>query len=260
MELACHVRYTSLAIDAFAARGGTAIDDARRGEILLGCQANDLCELTEESKLVFHWVEPSWILRLFRSDTSALYQSHMGNLASLHCMSKNPGEPAPNTLIDVTAWLHLLQDIALGRFDDPDLPLRDLPPQQRVGYLFEGTGIRLRDLVDTGDRDKIRHRALGMMLHVMEDSCTPSHCDRDATLPGAPIRQFFLYSAQHPMKHKKGDSRLNVDQSILVDGLRRCLEDIVAGRDHDLAPFFRLAPTTRESGAGPWVRTGWLDR
>lgn len=259
MELACHARHTAAALAAYEKKSGMPINSTRRDEILLGSHANDLCELTNESRLVFHQ-PPSLLMRLLRPNTSALYQSHKGTLATLHCMAKNRDEPALNTRIDLDSWFKLLNDLALQRFSDASLPLCDLPTQYRVGCLFEGTTIRLLDLMDTSDVNGLAARALGMMLHIMEDSCTPSHCSRDTALPGNPIRQFYFYADQHPGKHQKGDSTLNVEESFLHENLRDCIEAVLSNRDFNHSPFFALAPHAANSAAGPWVRTSWFDR
>lgn len=262
MELECHRTHTEAALKLHEARAGRPLEGRSREQIHVGATANDLCELTNESRLRFHRADAGRSLWnfLFRREDSGLYQSHEGPLSTLHCMSKNPGEPAANTRIDVLGWFSFLGEVATGRFVDASLPLRDLPPRLRVGYLFEGTSIRLQDLMDSCPARDMAGRALGMMLHILEDSCTPSHCERDPTLPGAPIVRFFHYGSQAPMKHKKGDSRLGVPEPFLHEMLRTCIEAHLSGASFDAAAFFQLSSPGAESGGGPWVRAGWFDR
>lgn len=262
MELVHHTRHTEAALRLHEAKIGAPIAPDIRSEILLGALANDLCELTNESTFEFHQAKSSRSLwDMFRKrERTALYQSHSGTLATLHCMSKNAGEPARNTKIDLDAWFVFLNDLALGRFADPGLRMAELPPKYRLGYLFDGTPIRLIDLIDSGDFSVLPSRALGMMLHIMEDSCTSSHCERDLSRPGFPIRQFFHYGSQSQLKHKKGDSLLNVEEAFLHGNMRECVECILAGKDFNGSKFLAVDPDAFDSAGGPWKRDGWLDR
>lgn len=262
MELVHHTKHTEAALRLHEAKTGAPIASGIRSEILIGAHANDLCEFTNESKFEFHREKSARSLwDMFRKPANtALYQSHEGTLATLHCMSKNAGEPAQNTKIDLDAWFPFLNDLALGRFADPRMLLAELPSKYRLGYLFDGTPIRLIDLVDSDDAGVLPHRALGMMLHIMEDSCTSSHCERDLSRPGYPIRQFFHYGSQSQLKHKKGDSQLNVEESFLHENLRECVACILSGTDYHWSKFIAIDHDAFESSGGPWKRNGWLDR
>ncbi len=163
-----------------------------REEILTGVSANDLCEFTNEGQAVISGKDRITNLFGFRKKIlghSAIWQSHFGNLASMHAMSKTPGESAASTMAELRSWFDFLNGLALGRIDvNPNANIgSDNTP---IDGMFKNHEIDYEQLFDTDEMAEIQYRSVGMMLHLIQDSFTLSHCERNENME---IVAFYCY-------------------------------------------------------------------
>ena len=246
MLLPNHRRYTGEAL-----KGLRVGKDIRAG-ILTGVGANDLCEFTEEWRL-FVWAKERirsllWA-RKKRVGHLAIWQSHFGNLASMHVMSKTPGEPAATTMAEVRSWFDFLNGLALDSISiDPDATIgSDNTP---IDSLFADLHIEYDQLFDSEDIAKIRQRSVGMMLHLIQDSFTPCHCQREDNME---IAEFYCYELQDPGKHRDADDVSASNKEILISECRTCVTGILLrGEPYDCSHILRLRANPDNSGGGPY--------
>lgn len=107
-----------------------------------------------------------------------LYRSHYGDLQFFHSMANFDGERAGDTQARMRMWAQFLWGIAIKEIPT-DQFIRDLGFEQMSPY-FPGD-ITLTNLFATGivevrkDLDKV---ALGVLLHMLQDSFSQAHTDR----------------------------------------------------------------------------------
>lgn len=155
-----------------------------------------------------------------------LARSHFGDLQFLHGMAERNNVKAHETLERVLAWASVTYRIAIGVLD-ARVPLEADPDAKRLRLaLGNWTPMRLfraKTLADT------RARALGSLLHMIQDSFAGGHVAR--VPEGAPnagaIRQFLSYVEQDTKKHAHDDSWSgggdDFQRSIAVPGAREAL-------------------------------------
>ena len=146
-----------------------------------------------------------------------LYRSHFGDLQFFHSMAAYDGERAFETQARMKMWAQFLWGIAIGQVPK-DKPIKALgfddltpyfPGEMTASNLF-ATGI-----VDV--RKNLDQVALGVLLHMVQDSFSNAHADR-APEPGGQclqsprfarpgkITQFFSYAQQAGHLHDEEDT------------------------------------------------------
>jgi hypothetical protein len=246
-----HQYYTLVVCDLLGVKAG------QYKQINLGSIANDYCEFTDEqlkwrSKEEFPRspVVLGKMLLNIAFLNCALYESHFGYLASLHAMSKAPGESADTTLSEVKMWFEFLNGVALGKLNfDPDKKIGDGISPIRSLFNEGGIGsIEYHQIFGTDDPFMIRDRAIGMMLHLIQDSYTPSHCLRDEN---GNIERFYAYARQDRSKHGEDD---DVDKNFkdkMLSNCRDCVEQSLNGKWYGgYISVFPLSTTARYSDGG----------
>lgn len=146
-----------------------------------------------------------------------LYRSHYGDLQFFHSMANFDGERAGDTQARMRMWAEFLWGIALNEVPT-DKFIRDLNFEE-VSVYFPGD-ITLTNLFATGivqvrqDLDKV---ALGILLHMLQDSFSQAHTDRlpetgarcspfsRFAKPGK-ISQFYSYAQQVGKFHDHEDT------------------------------------------------------
>lgn len=221
-------------------------------EILIGSTANDLCEFTNEAQL-FIW-NKKVLHKLFGAKkkvlgASALWQSHFGNLASMHSMSKSSGEEPVVVRNELADWFEFLNGVALDQIDiDPDSEIRsDSVP---IKKMFEDHSIEYDQIFDTEKGSEIRNRATGMMLHLIQDIFTKSHCERN---DNGEIVKFYFYGLQDKDKHEKGDDVSELHKDEMLVECENCVSSILNGKPYDFSQIVLLAEDTQTSDGGPFV-------
>lgn len=128
-------------------------------------------------------------------------RSHFGDLQFLHGMASDDGIPATDTLERMIAWAKISYAIAIGE-TKPAVQLSTLPMP------FNGLGpANARELFQAPNDALVPQRAIGSLLHVIQDSYAAGHTKRAKLANGqfGPIEQFHSYARQDHDKHKKDD-------------------------------------------------------
>lgn len=146
-----------------------------------------------------------------------LYRSHYGDLQFFHSMANFDGERAGDTQTRMKMWAQFLWGVAIKEVPT-DQYIRNLSFEQLSPY-FPGD-ITLTNLFATGivevrkDLDQV---ALGVLLHMLQDSFSQAHTDRlpetgarcstfsKFSKPGK-IAQFYSYARQAGSLHDHEDT------------------------------------------------------
>jgi hypothetical protein len=246
MLLDHHETYSKAVID------GLDIDRAIKEQVKIGAIANDLCEFTNEGYLFLRSKDAIYKLLGLKEKVfgdTAIYQSHFGRLTSLHAMSKEPGEPASTTKGELVAWFDFLNDVALGHITIvPDKKIASDPVQIRD--LFRGGSIEYDQIFDADENLKIKYRALGMMLHLIQDAFTFSHCERN---DNKEVVKFYCYKLQDKAKHKSGDDVPNAQRDTLLHQCVNCVQSILQGDPYEYHQILLLSSNAHKSDGGHFV-------
>ena len=197
MLLELHEKYTIAGLKEL-----NDIDEKVATEILKGSFVNDLCELTNEYTKVNNTLKKYLKLKKEKgiSDYSPFYQSHWGKLSALHCMSNVNNESPTITQRNILSWLEFLEFLIFN-VNETILNAKINEFQDLLGDTVEELKFNLSSLLDTHDVFEAKYRAMGMIVHIIEDSYTVSHCKREETN----IMGFYCYSEQSAREHKKHD-------------------------------------------------------
>lgn len=246
MLLKYHVKYSKAVI------GGLNIDSVIREQVRIGATANDLCEFTNEGQIFLPSKDAIYGLVGSREkvfENSAIYQSHFGNLASMHAISKKPDEPASTTKNELVAWFEFLNDVALGNIT--------IVPENKIASdsvqirdMFTGGRIEYDQIFDTNETPKIKHRALGMMLHLIQDAYTFSHCERN---DNDEVVRFYCYGLQNRAKHKSGDDVPAAQRNSLLNHCKICVQSILNGDRYNYNQILLLSSNSQNSAGGDFV-------
>jgi hypothetical protein len=246
MLLEHHVTYSLTVVDELNLQG------KMREQIKIGATVNDLCEFTNEGQIFFpskDAIHKSVGTRRGIFDNSALYQSHFGNLASLHAMSKKPGEEAAITKNEIGNWFEFLNDVALGNITIvPDQVIAT--DNVQIQNMFAGVKIKYEQIFDANETLKIKHRAIGMMLHLIQDAYTSSHCERNEKNE---VVKFYCYALQDKAKHKAGDDVPDMHRSSLLAHCKDCVESILSGQKYGCGDILLLSSNVQASDGGAYI-------
>lgn len=203
----------------------------------------------------------------FGPGTMLLYRSHYGDLQFMHAMAAYEGEPAQATRHNMRIWAEFLWGVASGSIRT-DLYLRDAAAPD-IAALFPGD-MSATNLFATGiveARSHLREVALGVLLHMVQDSYSLAHASREdasggecAGLPGveAPgrIAEFHSYMRQDGSRHDTADTGKALTRHVLeyepsvVDVSRQLIVSWQQGRDWAaVAPYIDCALTLVDPAA-----------
>lgn len=209
MTLNLHVKYMDEIIEKIE-----SIDVYQREELLRGSVTNDLCNLTDELYEYilmeldtgkgfgedFKELIKKIINRI--GENSSFYQSHFGNFGALHAMANKQSEPAEITLDYILNWVNFLELIVLSK-DDGLLQKNISNFDKELGDVVKDLNFKLSDIMDIDDFEQAKMIAIGMIIHIIQDSYTISHCKRN--LKSYEIEMFHNYKSQKSSEHKKCD-------------------------------------------------------
>jgi hypothetical protein len=139
---------------------------------------------------------------------NTLLQSHKGDLSFLHGMTRDPGEDPKETQAKMLAWSRTMLDVLHGKLDGsqkisaiPGLEeafgaegMRDLTLQQFLAGQGKDPALM--------DPKTMQLRALGSLLHMVQDSMAAGHTERDKD---GKILSFQPYGPQDHDKHTEAD-------------------------------------------------------
>ncbi len=165
----------------------------------------------------------------FDKSTNAviLLRSHFGDMQFLHSMASKPKETAAETQAKIMMWAELMWRTATGELARG----QDLTTTGIVGLdkLFRQGDTLQTILIPNRPnlQSQIHLVALGSLLHVVHDSFTKSHTERELSngsssgegLPDAPGNavRFLNYSLQNSSAHSEQDTRQAVNLQIVTE-------------------------------------------
>jgi hypothetical protein len=211
-----HERATRAVLTAILGRPAGAQDAVVR-EYLRGVAWND-----DPENLLFeaappHGISTRWCRRFQAAQVRArqgraagsrdslLDRSQFGDLQFLHGMASRPGEKAIDTYERIMSWLELTYRITTGEIPGETV-VSQVPVKGIAALLPKQRSSTLSQLFGVGPDGDIRARAMGSLLHVIQDLAGSGHIalrlTRDRTTPN--VDHFFTYAgATHP--HHRGD-------------------------------------------------------
>jgi hypothetical protein len=155
------------------------------------------------------------------SETVLLYRVHFGDMQFLHSMASRDGEEAQLTKDKIMMWAEFTYRLAIGDIDR-GIELRKIDIAG-METLFKNRGWTAQQLFTRGDptyrsEKDFRDFALGSLLHLIEDSFSLSHTERDeasgAKCEAAPelykpgkVLSFHSYANQDKRKHADADKQ-----------------------------------------------------
>ncbi|GEM_PF-3208013 len=240
-----HKKYSKAVLDEFR------LTKAAKEQVVLGSIVNDYCELTNDGQIFLDKdTTSSHILNtdLFKGK-SAIWQSHFGYLTSLHFMSKEKGEPASVTADELKLWFKFLNNVAAGRISVAANSVI-AADDAIISSMFTNGKIEYKMIFDTDRGDEIRYRSLGMMLHLIQDALTPSHCLRNEKNE---IVQFYYYGAQDSKKHKKADDVKEDQREFLFAQCRNCVQSVLKSKLYSTKAILTLSKDAQVSGGGVYA-------
>lgn len=240
MLLDRHTEYSSTCLDALNINGNTRV------QICIGATSNDLCEFTNEFQ-IFIKTPPPKTRGLM--DGFALYQSHYGRLASMHAMAKDQNEPAANTKAELQTWFNFLNELSTGEATIKNAQQIALN-HKKMKEMFSGGSMQFEDIIDTEDDTKIRLRSIGMMLHLIQDSYTTSHCKRNED---GELEKFYWYEAQDSDKHKAHDDVADKHKASMLEECTNCLESVLDKTKYDYTTLLTLSRNAANSDGGEFA-------
>jgi hypothetical protein len=201
----------------------------------------------------------------FGPGTPLLARSHFGDLQVLHAMATREGEMPGETRQGIFAWAELFFSIGIGRVSE------ETPLSAALGGLvapwLSGDARTARQLFLASRFGSTRQRAIGALLHMIQDSHAEGHAERDGS--GA-IVEFHSYVQQDEDAHHAAD-QLHPDGLEAMPGALRAVEHCTRVLHHwrrarpwsSLRPFleetiFRLSPDARPAGPGERFRPGGI--
>ncbi|EPS44515.1 hypothetical protein H072_1493 [Dactylellina haptotyla CBS 200.50] len=187
---------------------------------------------SEESNKIFSWPpgaawykDFSWAEAFGSSRTGSIIgRSHFGDLQFLHAMSCYEGEPAKETRDKIILWCEIMYKLAVGEELIGYEKINDIKIERggwRISSFFaEDTNPQGDNTLaylltkDTNYKDlNIRYRALGSLMHIIQDSYAKGHTRR--TFLSEPsriwdrlgkVKTFHCYHGQNGTEHRSYDT------------------------------------------------------
>lgn len=136
----------------------------------------------------------------FSAGSPLLARSHFGDLQCLHSMAAKDGVAPSDTLADILVWCEFFYTVSAGRIDK-NTPVAATLNGKMLPWFF-ASNITVGELFKVASIGNVRDRALGALLHLIQDSFSRSHVNRNEQRE---IEQFYCYTHQDPSKHKNCD-------------------------------------------------------
>ena len=170
--------------------------------------------------------------------TLVLYRSHFGDMQFLHSMASSEQERAGETRQKIMAWAEFMYRIALGEITRgtsiKKTPISDINSLFTYRYDTVQTLLVSDAPREYKDDENLHLFAMGVLLHMIADSFSNSHVERDVQRgqecrnvsgkrhPGW-VRQFHVYNLQDSSAHSDAESdyalayQLNYPETNVVD-------------------------------------------
>ncbi|HEY6879424.1 MAG TPA: hypothetical protein VI299_15460, partial [Polyangiales bacterium] len=141
-----------------------------------------------------------------------LGRSHFGDLQFLHGMANADGVAAADTRALIMAWAQFTYGVATGKIK-ARAKLETSAPAIYAALArsarYQASDLKTAAaLFRSGDPKEVQRRALGSLLHTIQDSYAAGHTDRVITTgtQRGSIRQFRSYTHQDHKKHAADDA------------------------------------------------------
>ena len=86
------------------------------------------------------------------------------------------------------------------------------------------------------------------MLHLIQDSFTPCHCEREAKLE---IAEFYCYELQDAKKHRAADDVAASNKEHLISQCAECARSVLRRKEpYDYSSILRLRANPNNSSGG----------
>lgn len=258
MLLKHHIKYTKEVLNGLDNSVLDGLGDKYfiKKQIKIGSIANDCCEFANEIDGIkdnfFESVYNLINVRPTYFGVNGFYQSHFGELASMHAMAtKENGKSADITSGEVASWFEFLNDVALGKKLEPEEPIKTYLP------IFGEVGVECHKIFDSSNSLEIQYRAIGMMFHIIQDSYTPSHCERNVDGEVVKFCYFNYRSPSYITRHLSEDDVKDnfVYESILLNECKICLESILGGKKYNYIPVIKLGDNVKSAVLGEKKRS-----
>jgi hypothetical protein len=201
----------------------------------ISCPLNTTIKLPRQSKCWYglfkdaekHANETSYDAK---SGKVILYRIHFGDMQFVHSMASRDNEPAQKTRDDIMMWAEFTYKVAHGDIERGTA--MDATGINRLDKLLAGKGLTVQMLFVRGDGDlqndeSVQQFAFGSLLHMIEDSFSPAHTDRNdppgTQCPGnfdqpGKIKSFHSYVNQDKRLHSKMDVYKAVERDKVESG------------------------------------------
>ncbi len=138
-----------------------------------------------------------------------LGRSHFGDMSFLHSMAANNGEQAGGTLCNIIMWMEFTYKVAIKNIQDYQ-NLKDIilsnQSQKYFDKLFKDdkflSNRTVKQFFGCNLAGDVKKRAIGSLLHLIQDSYTKSHTERNWN---GDITIFYSYKTQNEDEHKSYD-------------------------------------------------------
>src|SRR5262249_30727012 len=162
-------------------------------------------------------------------------RSHYGDLAFIHGMAVKDGVSSGETRRKLMIWAEFSYKVAVGDIE-AHAKIRDVGVDS-FSEIFDERDIDVYDnnLINLFGDDDVRRNAMGSLLHLIQDSYSPAHAEREnfdeaeGRFCRGKIVTFHAYRNQDMRKHSQADKwPANLSSEVLDAGARVC-DPITAG-------------------------------
>jgi len=156
-----------------------------------------------------------------------LGRSHFGDLQFLHGMADKDGVKPADTAAKMIVWANVMYRVAIGQIDANESLDADKTAKHLINQL--SAKITPMELFRAKTKPEAKARALGSLLHMIQDSYSYGHVKREKSEPNdeGAILQFLSYINQNAKKHAHDDKwsagSTDLEKTLSVPGARRAL-------------------------------------
>ena len=156
-----------------------------------------------------------------------LGRSHFGDLQFLHGMADQDGIKPAETLARLLGWASVTYRIAIGVIGANTPLSTDARAKSLLGKFSAQDAL---SLFRTKDKTEANQRALGSLLHMVQDTYAHGHVKREKRPGGedGPVVQFMSYANQNAKKHAHDDTwrggSTDLEKTTAIPGARDALK------------------------------------
>lgn len=146
----------------------------------------------------------------FSNGDALLGRSHFGDMQFIHAMAVRDGIPAKVTLNKILMWAEFTYKVAIAEIAG-DTRISDVPVKGFPELFSKNADIYNKDIISLFHSKNVERIALGSLLHLIQDSFSLSHVDREVLdnkqikFCRTRIKAFRSYARQDSAKHAKQD-------------------------------------------------------